>query len=70
MEALRNPGLLREGDNKEKQSVSFKSRLTLSRGTDSELSPSPLAPCCSERQQHHVGTCEKGGIWGPTPDTV
>lgn len=70
MEAPRNPGLLREGDNKQKQSVSFKSRLALFRGTDGELSPWPLAPCCSARQQHRMGTCEKRGILGPTPDMV
>ena len=70
MEVPRNPRLLREGDNKQKQSVSFKSHLALFRGTDGELSPWPLAPCCSARQQYRVGTCEKRGIWGPTPDMV
>lgn len=48
MQAPRNPRLLREGDNKQKQSVSFKSRLTLFRGTDSELSPSPW-PLAAQR---------------------
>ena len=43
MEAPRNPRLLREGDNKQKPSVSFKSHLALFRGTDGELSPRPLA---------------------------